>query len=150
MFLSYNAPAWRKPFGFCMDNGLNFAKSIHDPNSVVRRILKVVEDSPTPLTKREILTKLGYKLNIRKKNTYKTYPQYRSWYDSDGHYHYKGIGTGEYKYTTYHVPRGYLCWYFSGMRKAGFIFPIRKGRTQVWVKEFYFPRSELVVNTEAK
>lgn len=105
-----------RPFGVMMRNGMNFAKSIHDPKSVLRRILWIVEMSDRDLTKREILRYAGYQLDVP---------------DSDGR--------------TYNVTRGFLCWYFSAFNKAGFLTPVRRGRTVVWVKGPNFPNLNLIV-----
>lgn len=128
-----------RPFGVILPNGMNFAKSVHNSNSVLRRILKVVDDSPVPLTKKEILNRVGYVTDvIRYRVSYRSY----KWVGN----RLVGEGYPERRPIIDKPIRGYLSWYFSAMNKAGFIRPVRQqGNRVVWVKGNNFPNLSKMV-----
>lgn len=93
------------PFGFIMPNGLNLSRSVHNPNSLLRRVLKLLA-TRGDMTKAEILTTLGYKLNE---------VQTHSW------------GTAAHR-----DPHNFHANLFSAMTKGGFVRHYRKGRKVFW------------------
>lgn len=134
-----------RPFGFIMDNGMNFSQSIHNPKSVIRRMLDVVNDSPILLTRAEILRRMGYELgrkSLQRWNHYERNPV-------TGEYDVVRKTTRKITTNTRKTTRGYLSWYFSAAHKAGFLLPVRKvGNTVLWVKGNNFPNPALLVNAE--
>lgn len=150
---------WKKksslnlPYHVMMDNGINFSKSIHNPKSVIRRLLKVVDENPEGLPKVEILRLMGYPLNRKVKMVWveRKYPQIGYWPEGYPKYDYdaKPVEIRHYKKTVTNHPdttRGYLSWYFTAARIAGFVAPVRRGRSTVWVKGPAFPRLDLIIN----
>lgn len=104
-----------KPYGVIRPNGINFTKSLQNPKSVAARILATIHDSPFGLTKREILTRMGYKLDVVKSHR-----------------------PSGYTYQ-FHVCRGFLSDYFAGLRQAGFITSYRRGNFVIYQKGPNFP-----------
>jgi hypothetical protein len=136
------------PFGFVLPNGMNFAESIHNPNSVLRRLLAVVDGSVQSLTKREILAKMGYQLDIVKTH-------YRREHYSFGWVNGAFVSNEWGKripYTlTHHKSRGYLSDYFRACVKAGFLTHRRRADRReencvTWEKGPNFPNIKNLVN----
>lgn len=98
-------PNYNTPFGFIMPNGLNLGRSVHNPNSLLRRILKLLA-TRGDMTKADILITLGYPVGKTKKDSY--------------------------GYVFKCDPHSYHANLFSAMVKGGFVRHYRKGRKVYW------------------
>jgi hypothetical protein len=147
---SWNNQQWTKPFGFVMENGLNFSKSIGNPKSVIRRMLRAVDESPVLLTRAEILRRMGYELGRSSKQIWvsRVFPMVNGHYDYDAKPIKVTRRITKTRTNTRSTTRGYLSYYFSGAHKAGFLIPVRKGNTVLWVKGNNFPNPALLVNVK--